>query len=64
MLSYLKKVLTPVNIFRVIFNAYWKVNLPLLEDRAYAPYPGLAFLPVYDVTERLQNPTWYNCDKP
>lgn len=57
-------VLTPVNIFRVVFNAYFEANLALLEDRAYAPYPGRIFLPVYDMTERLQNPTWYNCDKP
>ncbi len=59
-----REVLTPVNLFRLVFNAYFGTDLPLLEDRAFAPQPGRTFLPVYEVTERLQAPSWYNCDVP
>ena len=27
--------ITPVNSFRVVFNAYFKANLPMLPDRSY-----------------------------
>ncbi|OHA20366.1 MAG: hypothetical protein A2849_01150 [Candidatus Taylorbacteria bacterium RIFCSPHIGHO2_01_FULL_51_15] len=48
-----KKVTTPVNIFRFIFNEYFDANFPLLEERSYFASIKKPFI-FTDVTDRLE----------
>lgn len=45
--------MTPVNTFRVIFNAYFGGDLPMLPDRSYAHTDLRHFFDLFEVTERL-----------
>lgn len=49
----LPETLTPVNTFRVVFNAYLGTDLPLLEDRSYYSYYKDQPFKFIDVTEIL-----------
>lgn len=46
--------ITPVNSFRVVFNAYFGTNHPLLPDRYYAHVDSRHFYDFIDVTGRLR----------
>lgn len=45
--------ITPVNSFRVIFNAYFDTKLPLLPDRSYVFQDQDNFYKFIDITDRL-----------
>ncbi len=51
--SLLHESISPVNSFRVVFNAYFAAGRPLLEDRSYSGEGGDGFHLV-EVTERLK----------
>ena len=44
--------ITPVNLFRVVLNAYFGAKLPMLEERVYYSYPT-PFAP-NDVTDEVR----------
>ena len=44
---------TPVNSFRVVFNAYFGTDLPLLPDRIFAHTSQQAFYDFFEVTDRV-----------
>ncbi|MDQ3879604.1 MAG: LTA synthase family protein [Chloroflexota bacterium] len=46
--------ITPVNSFRVVFNAYFGTDLPLLPDRSFMFTDDAALYDEIDVTEQLQ----------
>lgn len=46
--------ITPVNAFRIIFNARFGTDLPLLPDRTWAHEDLYHFYDFFDVTDRLQ----------
>jgi hypothetical protein len=46
--------ITPVNSFRVVFNAYFDANLPLLPDKSYIFTDQLHLYDFRDVTDRLR----------
>ncbi len=48
--------ITPVNAFRVIFNARFGTELPLLPDRVYAHTDLRHFYDFLDVTDRVSSP--------
>ncbi len=48
--------ISPVNTWRVIFNAYFGADLPLLEDRSYVFRNEHHVYDFTDVTERLRRP--------
>jgi hypothetical protein len=50
----LRPDMTPVNTFRVIFNAYLGTDLPLLPDRIWAHRSQQAFYDFFDITERVR----------
>jgi hypothetical protein len=45
--------ITPVNSFRVVFNAYFGAELPLLPDRVFAHVSQQRFYEFFEVTEEL-----------
>ena len=45
--------ITPVNSFRVVFNAYFGADLPLLRDRVFAHISQQRFYDFFEVTDRL-----------
>ena len=45
--------ITPVNSFRVVFNAYFGAELPLLPDRVFAHVSQQEFYEFFEVTEEL-----------
>lgn len=47
--------ITPVNTFRVVLNAVFDVDLPLLDDRVYAHADYLHFYDFIDVTDEIPN---------
>lgn len=46
--------ITPVNTFRIVFNAYFGANLPLLPDRVYAHVDLRHFYDFFEITDRLE----------
>jgi hypothetical protein len=50
----LSPAITPVNSFRVVFNAYFDADLPLLPDRIYAHRSLQYWYDFIDVTDRLR----------
>lgn len=50
----LYQTITPVNSFRVIFNAYFKTNYPLLEDKNYIFQDEDNHYKFIDVTEKIK----------
>lgn len=46
--------ITPVNSFRVVFNAYFGTNLPLLPDRNYIYQDKYNYYKFIDVTDRIK----------
>ncbi len=52
--------ITPVNTFRVVLNALFDADLPLLEDRVYAHTDYLHFYDFIDVTDEI--PNWPDAD--
>ena len=49
----LSQTVTPVNTFRILFNAYFAAGLPLLEDRTYAYANDDQVFRFTDVTHRV-----------
>lgn len=47
------KSVTPVNIFRLIFNFYFQANYPLLDDKSYFA-PGNYQYKFFDVTDKAK----------
>jgi len=47
--------ITPVNLFRIIFNEYFDTGLPLLENAYYWPRYDLAIYDMEDVTDQVDN---------
>jgi hypothetical protein len=47
--------LTPVNLFRIIFNRYFGANLELLDNRQYFTKGHNMFAGLRDVTEQVKN---------
>ncbi len=45
--------ISPVNTFRLIFNAYFDTDLPLLDDRSFVFVNGLHLYDHFEITERL-----------
>ena len=45
--------ISSVNAFRVIFNAYFDTDLPLLPDRVFTWYSGQDFYDHYEITDQL-----------
>lgn len=45
--------LTPVNVFRVVFNARFGTDLPLLPDRSWAHEDLYRFYDMFEITDRL-----------
>jgi hypothetical protein len=45
--------ISPANNFRLVFNAYFGTDLPLLEDRAYVWTDQAHLYEFTDVTDRL-----------
>jgi hypothetical protein len=45
--------ITPVNSFRVVLNAYFGTDLPLLEDRIFAHRSQQDFYDFFEVTDEL-----------
>jgi hypothetical protein len=51
--------ITPVNAFRVIFNARFGTDLPLLPDRTWAHEDLYHFYDFFEITDRLDHgPSW------
>ena len=50
----LRPDITPVNSFRVIFDAYLGTDLPLLPDRIWAQRSQQAFYEFFEVTDRVR----------
>jgi hypothetical protein len=48
--------ITPVNSFRVVFNAYLGTDLELLPDRMYAYPDNHHFYDLFDITDRFTTP--------
>jgi hypothetical protein len=46
--------LTPVNAFRIIFNARFGTDLPLLPDRVLSHIDLYNFYEMFDITDRLR----------
>ncbi len=46
--------ITPVNSFRVVFNAYFGTDLPLLPDRVYAHVSQNEFFDIFEITDQLR----------
>lgn len=51
----LYQTITPVNSFRVVFNAYFNSKLPLLEDKDYIFQDGNNYYKFIDVTSKVKN---------
>lgn len=47
--------ITPVNLFRIIFNEYFGTRLPMLENANYWPRYELAIYDLEDVTASVNN---------
>jgi hypothetical protein len=45
--------ITPVNLFRIIFNEYFSAHLPMLEDAEYFPKHVLQIYDLEDVTTKI-----------
>lgn len=50
----LSQTITPVNSFRIVFDAYFDAGLPLLEDRTYAYADDDHVFQFTDVTDRVR----------
>lgn len=50
----LYKSITPVNIFRVVFNRYFGTNYERLPDRSFYILPGKSYYKFVDVTETVK----------
>jgi hypothetical protein len=48
--------ITPVNSFRVVFNAYFGTNLPLLPDRIFAHEEDRHPYRLFEVTDKVRGP--------
>jgi hypothetical protein len=48
--------MTPVNIFRIIFNKYFGTQLPILPDRTYVHRDEAHLYDFYEVTEKVKWP--------
>lgn len=46
--------ITPVNAFRIIFNARFGTDLPLLADRSWAHEDLYHFFDFFEITDRLR----------
>jgi hypothetical protein len=46
--------ITPVNTFRIIFNARFGTDLPLLPDRSWAHEDLYHFYDFFEITDRLR----------
>ena len=55
--------ITPVNIFRIIFNEYFSTELPLLNNASYYFKDTIYIFRAEDITAKLNDPTYNNaCD--
>ena len=52
--------ITPVNLFRIVFNEYFDARLPMLENAYYSPSYGLAIYDLEDVAANVNKLD--NCD--
>jgi hypothetical protein len=50
----LEPATSPVNSFRIVFNAYFGTDLPLLEDRSYAHTDLHHFFEFFEITDELR----------
>ena len=56
--------ITPVNSFRVVLNAYFNTDLPLLPDRIFAHRSQQHFYEFFEVTDVLEQPSRGGQDRP
>jgi len=47
--------ITPVNLFRIIFNEYFDTDLPMLENEQYYPRQAVGIYDLQDVTTHVNN---------
>jgi len=50
----LYKSISPVNIFRIISNGYFKMNFNVLPDRTYYPKNNNGYYQFIDITDKVK----------
>lgn len=48
--------MSPVNVFRVVLNAYFDTDLPILQDRSFVPVERGVHYEWVEITDRLRDP--------